>query len=129
MVKKVIPEKKEGGSDKKTSMNKVSKPKIGRMAWINYFALECKKKDDNGKSNVIYSYNNHEVKLEKHGIRYHTKRRPNFENRMWVKLQPQMCQLSNLSIALTTSPTTLTSPQRLKKSLAQEIMLAIKIKP
>ena len=36
MVKKVIPEKKEGGSDEKTSLNKVSKPKIGRMAWINY---------------------------------------------------------------------------------------------
>ncbi|TXG64134.1 hypothetical protein EZV62_011128 [Acer yangbiense] len=31
-------------------MNKLSKPKIGRMAWINYFASECKKKDVNGNS-------------------------------------------------------------------------------
>ncbi|TXG69876.1 hypothetical protein EZV62_004811 [Acer yangbiense] len=50
MVKKVILEKKKGGSDQITSMNKLSKPKIGRMAWINYFALECKKRDDNGNS-------------------------------------------------------------------------------
>ncbi|TXG53367.1 hypothetical protein EZV62_022536 [Acer yangbiense] len=50
MVKKVIREKKNGGSNSSTSTNNLSKPKIGRMAWINYFASECKKKDANGNS-------------------------------------------------------------------------------
>ncbi|TXG60422.1 hypothetical protein EZV62_014995 [Acer yangbiense] len=65
MVKKVIREKKNGGSNRSTSTNNLSKQKIGRMAWINYFASECKKKDANGNSKVIYIYINHELKLEK----------------------------------------------------------------
>ncbi|TXG73139.1 hypothetical protein EZV62_001718 [Acer yangbiense] len=46
----VIREKKNGGSDKTTSTTNLSKPKIGKRAWINYFKLECKKKDANRNS-------------------------------------------------------------------------------
>ncbi|KAK3229788.1 hypothetical protein Dsin_001669 [Dipteronia sinensis] len=59
-----------GGSNKTTPTKNLSKPKIENMGWINYFKLECKKKDANGNSKIIYIYNNsyHSLFVDIHTI-------------------------------------------------------------